>query len=188
MMKLFIASALAIGLSALADGGIIAQLDNASQTGAPGDTLVFNVTLTNSSATDQIWLNGISATGGFPYLTIDVGPFNSNAPLFLDPMTSSGPFELFDVTINPGTPDGPYIGNFVSIQGGADGGAGSAFDDLVDISFDVQAQSATSGVPEPGTFWIVCLVLLAAGLMRDSRARTKLMPGVRGLCVNLLRR
>ena len=124
------------------------------------------MTLTNSSATDQIWLNGISATGGFPYLTIDVGPFNTNAPLFLDPGASSGPFELFDVTINPATPDGPYIGNFVSIQGGADGGAGSAFDDLVDIGFDVQVQSATAAAPEPGSFWIFCLVLLTAGLTR----------------------
>jgi hypothetical protein len=166
MQKLLIASALAIGLSSLGHGGIIAQLDNASQTGAPGDTLIFEVTLTNPSATDQIWLNGISSTGGFPYLTIDVSAFNLNAPFFLDPMASSGPFELFDVAIDPSAPDGPYIGNFVSIQGGADGGGGSAFDDLVDISFDINVQSNSSAVPEPGTFWILCLVLLAGGLIR----------------------
>ena len=170
IQKLFIASILVIGLSSVADAAIIAQLDNASQTGAPGDTLVFNVTLTNSSATDQIWLNGISATGGFPFLTIDVSPFNSNAPLFLDPMASSGPFELFDVTINPGTPDGPYIGNFVSIQGGPDAGMGTAFDDLVDISFDVQVQSATEGVPEPGSFWMLLFSALIASVARASQA------------------
>jgi hypothetical protein len=171
MQKLFIASALVIGLSSLADAGIIAQLDNASQTGAPGDTLIFNVTLTNPSATDQIWLNGIGSTSVTPFLAIDISPFNTNAPLFLDPMASSGLFELFQVSIDPGAPDGPYIGNVVSILGGADGGAGSAFDDLADISFDVQVQVTTSATPEPGTFWILCLVLLGLGLTRNTKSR-----------------
>jgi hypothetical protein len=171
--RLLLASALLTGLSSLADAGIIATLDSASQTGAPGDTLIFKVTLTNSSDTDQIWLNGVSSTGGFPYLSIDTDPFIVNAPLFLDPMASSGPFELFDVTIDPAAPDGPYIANFVSILGGADGGTGSAFDDLVDISFDVQVQSATSSAPEPGTFWMIGLVLLAACLTRTAVSRGK---------------
>jgi hypothetical protein len=170
--RLFFASALAIGISPLAQAGFIAQLDNASQIGAPGDTLTFNVTLTNPSAIDQIWLNGAGSTSVSSFLEIDTDPFNTNAPLFLDPMASSGLFELFQVTIDPSAPDGPYVGNIVSILGGADGGAGSAFDDLGDISFDIQVQSTASTAPEPRTFWILCLVLLGSGLTRNAKSRT----------------
>ncbi len=124
------------------------------------------MTLTNTSTTDQVWLNGIGSTSVSPFLTIDTDPFNINAPLFLDPLASSGPFELFDVLIDPATPDGPYIGNFVSIQGGADGGAGTAFDDLADIGFDVQVQTPSSGVPEPATFGMLCFAVLIGGVAR----------------------
>jgi hypothetical protein len=127
------------------------------------------VTLTNTSATDQIWLNGIGSTAASPFLTIDTSPFDSNAPFFLDPLASSGPFELFDVSIDPNAPDGPYIGSFVSILGGADGGTGSAFDDLADIGFDVNVQSPTTATPEPRMFWMVGLIMLAVGLARRSR-------------------
>jgi hypothetical protein len=170
--KVILTAALALGISPLAQANIIYQLTNASQTGAPGDTLLFFVTLTNTSTTDQVWLNGTRSTASSPFLSIDTSPFNSNAPLFLDPLAVSPVFEVFDVAIAPATPDGPYIGSIVSIQGGADGGTGTLFDDLADISFDVQAQSTTFAAPEPGTFWTLCLVLLAAGLTRTWRRRS----------------
>jgi len=166
---LLLATALAIAISPFAHAGMIAQLDNFSLTGAPGDTLLFNVTLTDTSATDQIWLNGIGSTAASPFLTIDTSPFDLNAPLFLDPLANSGSFELFEVSIGPNTPKGSYIGSFVSILGGADGGTGSAFDDLADVSFDVNVQSYNTAVPEPRTFWMVGLVMLAVGLARRSR-------------------
>jgi hypothetical protein len=110
-------------------------------------------------------LNGIGSTASSPYLSIDTSPFDSNAPLFLDPMGSSGPFELFDVIIAPGTPDGAYVGSFVTIQGGPDGGTATAFDDLVDVSFDVTVQSTSTGAaPEPATLGMVGVALLGAGL------------------------
>lgn len=165
---LFVA-ALGAGVS---QAGIIAQLDQTSLTGSPGDTLMFNVTLTNPSTTDQIWLNGIGSTASSMYLTIDTSPFNTNAPFYLDPLASSGPFELFDVTIAPGTPAGGYIGNFVTIQGGADGGAGTAFDDLADIGFDVQVQGSASTTPEPGTLGMLCAAGLLVGGRRWYRRRT----------------
>ena len=148
---------LPLGLSSLAQAGIISQLDHASQAGAPGYTLIFNVTLANPSAASQIWLNAISSTSVSPLLAIDSSPFNTNAPLFLDPLANSGPFELFRVIIDPSAPGGAYIGNIVSILGGADGGTGSAFDDLADISFDVQVQSTTSTAPGTGNFWLSLL-------------------------------
>jgi hypothetical protein len=160
-------------LCCLAHADIIAQLDNASLTGAPGDTLIFDVTLTNTSTTDQVWLNGIGSTASSPFLDIDTSPFDVNAPLFLDPLAISGPFELFDITIAPGTADGGYIGSFVSILGGADGGTGSAFDDLVDVNFDVNvSSSSTSAVPEPATFGLMLaasLVPCLAALRRRTR-------------------
>ncbi len=169
--KLLLTAALVIAISPFAHADIIAQLDNFSQTGAPGVTLIFNVTLTNTSTTDQIWLNGMGSTAASPFLTIDTNPFDVNAPLFLDPLASGGPFELFDVSIDPNTPYGPYIGSFVSILGGADGGAGSAFDDLADIGFDVNVQSPTTATPEPGGFWMLSLATVIAWFARRSRCK-----------------
>jgi len=45
-------------------------------------------------------------------------PFNANAPFFLDPGASSGPFELFDVIVDPSAAPATYGGNSFSISGG----------------------------------------------------------------------
>jgi len=168
-----LAAALSIAIAPLAQADTIAHLDSRSQTGAAGDTLAFFVTLTNTSSTDQVWFNGIGSTASSPGLTIDTSSFDTNAPLFLDPLLSSGLFELFDVTIAPGAPDGPYIGSIVSILGGPDGGAGSAFQDLVDISFDVHVQSSTAITPEPATIGSVLsgLLLLFVIFRRQTLAK-----------------
>ena len=146
---------LMLGAAAPARADLMATLDSSSLTGAPGDTLQFYVTLTNTSATDTVFLNGLGSTLSSPFLLLDPTPFNNNAPLFLDPGASSSDFEFFDVKIDPSAPDGPYVANVVSIQGGADG---NAFDDLADVYFDVNVQSPVAA-PEPGTF-----PLLIAGL------------------------
>lgn len=152
---------------------IDAVLADASLTGAPGDTLVFFATLSNPSATDTIYLNGTGSTASSPFLNVDTSPFNINAPLFLAPGDVSSLFEIFDVTIDPAATDGPYIGSFISILGGADGGAGTAFDDLADVSFDVNV-STNASVPEPGAVQLVpagLLALLAAAIRRRERSR-----------------
>jgi hypothetical protein len=156
----------------LADASVIdVQLTNSSLTGAPGDTLIFYATLTNPSSTDTIYLNGAGSTASSPFLNIDTSPFDANAPLFLAPGATSGPFELFDVLIDPAATDGPYTGSFVTILGGADAGA---FDDLADISFDVNVSSSQASVPEPGTIPLVAAALLAllpAAMARRVRSR-----------------
>jgi hypothetical protein len=162
MFKKFVLSALIFGCSQLAQAGIIYQLEDASQTGAPGTTLAFFVTLTNTSSTDQVWLNGTGSTSSSAFLSIDTNPFFTNAPFFLDPLQVSAKFEAFDVTIDPSAPAGAYIGSIFSIQGGPDAGAGTAFDDLADISFDVNVQTV-SAVPEPGTFGGAFIGLSAVG-------------------------
>lgn len=134
-------------------------LTQANQTVVLGTTTVaFDATISNPSSTDTIYLNGDSWTTSNLFLTVDDAPFFNNAPLFLDPGASSGPFELFDVLLDPNTTAGDYSLNFFSIFGGADGGAGTAFDDLVDANFSVDVTSPVV-TPEPGT-----LLLLASGL------------------------
>ena len=145
----------------LASSSIIAHLTSPTQTGNPGDTLGFDLTLTNTSLTDQVWLNGVSSTAASPFLSVDSGPFFANAPFVIDPGSTTSIFRAFNVVIDPSAAAGPYIGSFVSILGGPDGGAGTTFADLVDIQFDVDVTSSTAlATPEPGTFAIVALPLL----------------------------
>jgi len=144
--------------------------------GAPGTTVDFFATITNPSATDTIYLNGDNSSTSSPLLTLDDTPYLNNAPLFLAPGASSGPFELFDVSIDPSTPAATYTGNLFSISGGADGGAGTAFDDLADVPFSVTVQPPTSAIPEPATSWWMLAVLIALAVIRWRWDRTKKCP------------
>jgi hypothetical protein len=171
-MKLRLLLMLIAGLGTLQAGNLEVDLSSASQTGAAGDLLQFFCTMTNVSPTDTVFLNSISSTSISGFLTIDTGPFFVNAPFFLNPGDVSGPFEIFDVAIDPATPDGPYPGSTVSIQGGADSGT---FDDLADVNFDVQVSSPTTAAPEPST-GILLLAGAAAAfaiLTRNRHARLR---------------
>jgi hypothetical protein len=147
-MKLRLLLMALAGIGTLQAGNILVVLSSSSQTAAPGDLLAFFGTMTNVSTTDTIFLNSISSTSASGFLGIETIPFFVNAPLFLAPGDVSGPFEIFDVTVDAATPDGPYAGSTVSIQGGADSGT---FDALADVNFDVQVSSPTSDTPEPST-------------------------------------
>ncbi|HLK69185.1 MAG TPA: PEP-CTERM sorting domain-containing protein [Bryobacteraceae bacterium] len=169
-MKLSLLLMLVAGLGTLQAGNLEVDLSSPPLTGAPGDLLQFFGTMTNVSPTDTIFLNSISSTSISSFLTIDIGPFFVNAPLFLNPGDVSGPFEIFDVTIDPATPDGPYLGSFVSIQGGADS---ETFDDLADVNFDLQVNSITTAAPEPSTGLLLLVGAAAAFaiLTRNHNAR-----------------
>jgi hypothetical protein len=133
--------------------------------------VVFDATISNP-ATDPslpaLYLNFASGTTASPGLTVDVSPFFSNAPLFLESGQNSGPapFELFDVILAPGLAAGTYSGNDFLIQGGADGGALTAADTLADPSFSITVASATVQAPEidPASSG-AALTLLAGGLL-----------------------
>ena len=159
-----------LGLALLAGAAqaaaIQADLASLALFGAPGGTLHFFATLTNPSATDTIYFNGTSATSVSPFLTIDTSPFLISGPHSLSPGQTSALFGIFDVIIDPVAVPGPYVGNTVSLYGGADGGAFAAFEDLADPGFDIIVTGTNTAVPEPAPGAMVAagsalLVLLA---------------------------
>lgn len=162
-LTLTLVAALALPLAARADP-ISVTLAQSLQTVAPGTTVVpFFATLMNPS-TDTIYFNGDSPTSPSPDLSIDDSNYINNFVLAgapLGPSASTGSIELFDVDLDPTTPAGDYVfTDGLVLNGGADGGAGSAFDDLANISFEVDVEAPSqSTVPEPAP-----LLLLASGL------------------------
>ena len=140
-------------------------LTQTSQSAPAGTTVEFDATLTNLSATDTVFLNGDSTATSSLFLTIDDSPFFLNAPFFLDPGASSGPFALFDVIIDAAAPTAVYDFNFFQILGGLDG---SASDTIGSAVFAVNV-SAPSRVPEPATLWLLAAGVAGVRLARGSR-------------------
>lgn len=151
-LALFALTAFGLPAASFADS-IHLTLSAPTLSGAPGDTVTFDATvtapLTNAVA---MFLNSDSFNLDTP-LTLDDSDF-FNLPLSLNPGDSyTG--ALFTVSIPNGASLGAYLGSF-AILGGADGGVQ---DLLASASFTVDAATATSAVPEPGSF-----VLMAMGL------------------------
>jgi hypothetical protein len=127
---------------------ITITFDQANQTTVAGSTIEFFGTITNNTGTtiflntDSLNLTGASLT------TID--QFFNTVPISLDPGATSTDIELFDVTVSDPLADaaGVYLGTY-TLQGGADGGDGSAQDNLGSASFSVTT------VPEPSSIYLV---------------------------------
>ncbi len=139
------------------------DLDLIALSGAPGDTLQYFATLTNTSLTDTITFSGTSTTAVSSLLTIDTSPFILNGPISLAPGEVFPSFEIWDVMIDPTTPSGPYVGNSVSLFGFDDDGVTSTFADVADPTFDVIVTDA--GVPEPASFSLLAVGLCAFALL-----------------------
>jgi len=122
---------------------------------SPTPTVVqFFATVANPSLTDDIYVytdTTSSATG----TTVDDSLFQ---PFLIPANNMSGLFEIFAVDLAPGLGPGTYSGVFTFL-GGADGGAFSVYDDLVDVNFSVTVNAPTTATPEPGS-----LLFLAFGL------------------------
>lgn len=133
------------------------SLTQATLSVVQGSTLVaFDATVSNpSTSSGTIFLNGDSSTTSSSLVSVDDTPFFANSPLSLDPGTSSGPFEIFDVLLDPSLGPGVYTGTF-SILGGADG---SAIGDVGDVNFTVDITAPVTA-PEPTT-----LLMLGTGLL-----------------------
>jgi len=159
---------LALAWGARADS-VGVSLTQTIQTAAPGSTITFDATITNLSSTAPVYLNGDSRVTSSTDLTIDDTPFLFNFPLSLDPSEASGPFALFNVFVDPITPDGTYDFNSFSILGGLDG---STFDTIGIANFSITVGSPVA-TPEPRTFLLLLLGLLA--LMGSCAVRSNKM-------------
>jgi len=141
-------------------------LDQPTLTVPVGTTEVtFTGTISNPSTTDTVYLNGDNSTTSSTLLAVDDTPFSTFIiPVSLGPGENSGDIELFNVLLDPSTPAGIYTGVY-TLSGGPDGGAGTDFSDLVDIPFTIDVESAVPA-PEPGSYLMLGLGLLAIGLLR----------------------
>ena len=81
--------------------------------------IFFTATLTNTSPTDELFLNNLQLSftdGATNYFAADTNAFFANVPGILLPNETYIDI-VFGVTIAPATPPGPYYGT-VTIQGG----------------------------------------------------------------------
>jgi hypothetical protein len=139
-------------------------LDQPNQTVSAGDTLQFFGTITNDTD-ETIFLNSDS-------LTIDGESFTINDLFFSLPISlapdgqlgdSSGDIELFDVSAsNPLLDAAGVFSGAYTLVGGADGGAGTAMDNLGTASFSVTTVAQT---PEPSSLYLLLTGLLAMAAM-----------------------
>jgi hypothetical protein len=148
----FVSLIMALPRAVLADG-ITLTLSPVSS--ANGTTVTVEGTIANNGSS-TIFLNNENFTLGSGFFSNgDITDFFLNAPLFLDGDTDSGLIPLFTFDIAPGTPAGPYTGNFLDILGGP----GSSDQNLLS-SVEFTVTVATTSVPEPS-----CLDLLGGALL-----------------------
>lgn len=151
--------------SAIGQAGVIqVDLENVALSGAPGDTLHYFATFTNTSLTETVTFAGTSTTAIDSRLTIDTTPVVLNGPASLGPGEVFSSFGVWDVGIDPATPAGPYIGNSVSLFGFVDDGVNSTFADVADVTFDVNVTG--SSAPEPATILLLATGFAAIALSR----------------------
>ncbi len=167
MMKTTIQMAVlgaAFGLLSQASPIVNIELTVTTQDGPPGSVLTFSGTLTNETS-DVEYLNNLNFfDAGF---TDSEDPFLSNAPLSLDANESSGPYDLFTVTIPSSFAPGSYPST-VELVGGTDP---SDNNELGSASYTVQVDS--SGAPEPGSAGLLLVGCAPLALLAWRRLKAK---------------
>jgi hypothetical protein len=164
-------TALAIFPGAIARADSLAiTFDHSILSAAPGETVTFSGTVTNlENAIVDLNSCGVNLTG--PFTSDFCSLFLSNAPFFLNPHETSGPFDMFAVTV-----DLPFTGPFgvqspgiFTVLGGPDGDAQEV---LARADFGVIVAPEIAA-PEPGSFMLLGLaVTLSFVLWRGKRLPT----------------
>ena len=145
---LFAGAALATAAPVRADLTFV--LTPAAQSGATSNEVFFVGVLSNTSLTDNLFLNDIqfSFTGAATnYLTADTNSFFANVPGLLLPGETYSDV-VFGVTINPATPPGDYFGS-VAILGGSNILAAT---NLASRSFQVSSPALSISASGPDAY------------------------------------
>jgi hypothetical protein len=107
----------ALALVEAANAGLTLTLTPAVQNAAPGTELSFIGTLTNTSATDKVFLNDIALSFSGAELVLQPNTFFANVPGILLPGESYNGL-LFSVTLSSSAATGDYAAT-ITIKGGA---------------------------------------------------------------------
>ncbi len=127
---------------------LVMSLSADIQNGARGTELVFRGTLTNTSASQKLYLNDIVSTLNGPsatHLSFESNSFFFNVPGILLPNESYTDSELFRVLLNGSAPAGDYTGS-ITVQGGTDIQANAV---LASASFTILSPDVTIVATDP---------------------------------------
>lgn len=163
MMKTTIHTAIlgaAFGLLSHATPIVSIDLTATTQEGQPGSVLTFSGTLTNETGNVEYLNNLDFGDAGF---TDSEDPFFNNAPLSLDALEVSGPYELFTVTIPGSFAPGSYLST-VTLYGGT---GSSDLNDLGSADYTVQVDPTST--PEPGSEALLLLGCASLALLARRR-------------------
>ncbi len=156
----FLPSAALLALLMVVPGVAHAQLtftlSSPVQSAAPGASLIFTGTLTNTGP-DELFLNSLSVNlfgNSVFYLSSNDSVFLNNVPLSLPAGGAAYIGAILGIDVSLATPDGSYFGQAI-LQGGP--GASDA-NDLASQPFQVIVNS-TPVAPEPGTLGLLLLGL-----------------------------
>ena len=147
-----------LGPSSRADG---VEVTVSTISGTAGSTVEAVGTITNDTD-ETVDLNGDSFSVSVPTVALDDTDFFINAPFFLDPGMSSGPFDIFAIQISPTAAPGTVGPNIFQVLGGPDG---NTFDVLGTATFNVEVEGSPT-VPEPSGMLLLLCGIAALVLVR----------------------
>ena len=154
---------LTLGPPSRADG---VEVTVSTISGGAGSSVEAVGTITND--TDQtVYLNGDSFSVSMPTLALDDSDFFNNAPFFLGPGASSGPFDIFTITISSIAAPGTVGPNIFQVIGGS---PTDTLDVLGTATFNVEVEGAPS-VPEPSGMLLLLCGIAALVLLRGCVSR-----------------
>ena len=152
-----------LALAASADADLIVQLQNPEQLGAPGSSVVYDGTLTNTGSS-PLFLNSDT-------LTLNASPdftptdlFFVNVPPELAATGGAGDSftgALFSIAISASAPLDEIASGSLEILGGSDPNALGTLTPSP-VAFSLTVQSQVAAVPEPSSLGLMIVVLFGA--------------------------